>query len=195
MAPASAPLAPPAGRPPAAAPLSSARAGGPGLEEAGLELACLGGALPPAVAHELVAAGAAWHDDAVAEAHLARAFDAVPDHAAVHIALYRFYFYKNRLRDALEVAWRCLAKAARDNRLAADWRVVRAADADFASWGVLPRFYLFTLKGCAYLSLRVGDIEQGEALIAKLLELDPLDRLGGSVLRGVLARRGLDDED
>lgn len=177
---------------PASAPVAAAS---PGLEEAGLELACLGGALPPAVATDLAAAGAAWHDDATAEALLLRAHAAAPEHAATHIALYRFYFYKNRLHDALAVAWRCLEKAARDNHLVADWRAVRAGDADFAGWGVLPRFYLFTLKGCAYLSLRVGEIEQGEALVTKLRELDPLDRLGGSVLQGVLARRGLDDED
>lgn len=168
---------------------------GPGLEDAWLELACLGGGLPSEVAAELAAAGAAYHDDARAEAHLRRAYAAAPEHPAVHIGLYRFYFYKNRLREALDVAWTCLAKAARDNGLAEDWRAVGASDADFSCYAALPRFYLFTLKGCAYLSLRLGELEQGEALVAKLRELDPLDRLGGSVLSGVLARRGLDDED
>jgi hypothetical protein len=160
-----------------------------------LELACLGGVLPPQVQEELDAAAASWHQDAVAEAHLQSAFALAPDHPAVHIGLYRFYFYKTRLREALAVAQRCLLKAAQDNRIAPDWRVVRPGDADFADYAVLPRFYLFTLKACAYLQLRLGELAQGEALLAKLRELDPADRLGGSVLTGVLARRGDDDVD
>ena len=42
-----------------------------------------------------------------------------PGHAAVLIGLYRFYFTKAGWREALEIANRCLEKAARENRLAA----------------------------------------------------------------------------
>lgn len=160
-----------------------------------LELACLGGLLPSAVAWELERAAAAYADDATAERHLLTAYHSAPEHAAVHIGLYRFYFYKNRLREALDVAERCLLKAARDNGLAAEWRAVTAGDADFAGYAVLPRFYLFTLKACAYLHLRLGELAEGEAMVDKLIELDPADRLGGSVLRGVLCRLGHDDDD
>lgn len=59
----------------------------------------------------------------------------------------------------------------------------------------LYRFYLFTLKACAYLHLRLGDLTAGEAMLAKLIELDPADRLGGSVLRRVLGRMGQDDDE
>ena len=54
---------------------------------------------------------------------------------------------------------------------------------------------MFTLKGCAYLSMRLGDMEQGSVLVDKLIELDPTDKLGGSVLRGVLERVGQNDDD
>lgn len=169
--------------------------GPPDLADDWLEIACLGGLLPAAVQRELDAAAAAYHDDGLAEAHLRRAYALAPEHPAVHIGLYRFYFYKNRLRDALDVAQRCLVKAAGDNGLPVDWRAVARHDADFAGYAPLPRFYLFTLKACAYLHLRLGALEQGEALVAKLMELDPADRLGGSVLRGVLARLEQDDDD
>jgi hypothetical protein len=69
-------------------------------------------------------------------------------------------------------------------------------DAAFASYdALLPRFYLFTLKGYAYLQLRLGDIPEGQAAALKLLELDPVDRFGGSVLLGVLQRMGQVDDD
>lgn len=160
-----------------------------------LEAACLGGMLPPAVQWELNAAAAAYRDDELAEQHLQRAFLLAPEHPAVHIGLYRFYFYKNRLREALAVAMRCLEKAARDNALPTEWHAVTPRFADFSSYAALPRFYLFTLKACAYLHMRLGELAAGEAMLAKLIELDPIDRLGGSVLRGVLQRMGEDDDE
>lgn len=163
-----------------------------------LDSACLGGVLPPSVAADLQKAAASYHQDEVAESFLSQAYARAPDHPAVHIALYRFYFYKNRLVEALKVAERCLAKTAVDLGLPCDWREVQPDHSAFAghekSYAPAPRFYLFTLKGCAYLNMRLGYLEHGEALLAKLIALDPTDKLNGSVLRGVLDRMGQDDE-
>ena len=155
----------------------------------------LGGGLPVAAEQHLRDASRNYHRDQLAEWHLHEALALAPDHAAVLIGLYRFYFYKNRLAEALEIARVCLSKAARDNGLVSDWRAVQRNDADFDSLhAMLPRFYLFTLKGYAYLNLRLGDLTEGEAAVAKLLELDPSDKLGGKVLLGVLERMGLDED-
>lgn len=161
-----------------------------------LSASLLGGGLPAEAERHLQAAGRAYHRDALAEWHLREAQALAPDHAAVLIGLYRFYFYKNRLREALQIARQCLRKAALNNGLAEDWRQVRARDADFNRYeAVLPRFYLFTLKGYAYLQLRLGNISEGHAAVMKLLELDPGDKLGGRVLLGVLERMGQIDDD
>jgi len=71
---------------------------------------------------------------------------------------------------------------------------------DEARFNAAARFYLFTLKGYAYLHLRLGHIEAGRLALSTLRQLDPMDRLGGAVLLTVLARAeraaaGLDDED
>jgi len=154
------------------------------------------GGLPPEAEAHLRQAGAAYQDGAVAEQHLRLAEAAAPGHAAVLIGLYRFYFYKGRLKDALDVALVCLGKAADDNRLAPDWRKVKAGDADFGNFGaVLPRFYLFTLKAYAYLRMRLGDYAEGREVVNKLLELDPTDKVGAKVLLGVLDRMGQSDDD
>lgn len=165
-------------------------------EAALLADAVLGGCLPPAAERGLRLAGLAYHDDQAAERHLQEAADAAPDHAAVLIGRYRFYFYKGRLREALDVARVCLAKAARDAGLTADWQQVRHEDADFGSYdAVLARFFLFTLKGYGYLHMRLGELAEGRAALDKLLELDPGDKLGVRVLLDVLERMGQDDDD
>ncbi|MGO9547166.1 MAG: hypothetical protein ACLPPF_20525 [Rhodomicrobium sp.] len=165
-------------------------------EDAVLSAAVLGAGLPDMAAWHLRLAARAYRDDRVAEAHLWRAQAFAPTHAAVLIGLYRFYFYKHRLAEAFGVAEICLAKAARDNGLALDWRQVRPADAAFSDYAaVLPRFYLFTLKAYAYLSMRLGDLTAGRAMVTKLLELDPSDKIGAKVLLGILNRIGLDDDE
>jgi tetratricopeptide (TPR) repeat protein len=176
--------------------LAASRIAQPLMDDGPLAAALLGGGLPREVEQHLEAAGRSYHTDEQAEWHLREAQALAPDHAAVLIGLYRFYFYKNRLREALDVAHICLRKAAEDNGLHLDWREVRARDARFDSYeAVLPRFYLFTLKGYAYLQLRLGNIPEGQAAVMKLLELDPGDKLGGRVLLGVLERMGQTDDD
>ena len=60
---------------------------------------------------------------------------------------------------------------------------------------MLPRFYLFTLKGYAYLQMRLGELEESRDAVMKLLELDPSDKIGAKVLLGVLERIGKDEYD
>lgn len=165
------------------------------MEEALLANALLGGGLPPEAEDHLWEAGLAYHLDDVAERHLREAQSLAPGHAAVLIGLYRFYFYKGRLAEALEIAKQCLDKAARENGFPADWRDVTANHAVFGRYeDMLPRFFLFTLKGYAYLHMRLGNLDEGRAAIMKLLELDPSDKIGANVLLGVLDRMGLDDD-
>ncbi|WP_316206596.1 MULTISPECIES: hypothetical protein [unclassified Bradyrhizobium] len=165
------------------------------IEDALLADALLGGGLPEEAEYHLWQAGLSYHLDDVAEDHLKQARSLAPDHAAVLIGFYRFYFYKGRLAEALQIAKQCLAKAAVENRLPPHWRDVRATHADFGDYGnILPRFFLFALKGYAYLQMRLGNLVEGRLAVQKLLELDPSDKVGARVLLDVVDRVGLDDD-
>ena len=87
------------------------------FDTAAIADALLGRDLPAAAEAELRLAGVAYQRDAEAEQHLFRARALAPDHPAVLIGFYRFYFYKSRLEDALVIARLCLLRAARDNAL------------------------------------------------------------------------------
>lgn len=165
----------------------------------GFEEAILGAGLDPAVEALIDTAGRAGIGDEGALALLLQARALAPGHPAPLIAHYRFYFYANRLADARRVALEAIALAAGPLGLPADWRQVVPA----TSWGperiaelrahaVAPRFYLFALKGYAYLSLRLGEAEEGRAVLELLAALDPADSLGHRVLAAVQARGGRD---
>jgi len=155
--------------------------------------ACLGAGLPAAAEQALALAGLHYAEPEVALAHLEQARRMAPGHFAIDIGFYRFYFYRGRLHDALRVAQECLRRAAQALGAGTDWRAVRADAADFASFSALPRFLLFSLKGYAYLQLRLGALDEGRAALSKLAELDVADRLKGSVLSDVL--QGDPDDD
>jgi len=165
-------------------------------DDAALADALLGGGLPSEAERHLRLAALSYHLDDVAEQHLLDACATASGHPAVLIGLYRYYFYKGKLHDALDVAVACLECAARENDLPPNWRQTRATDAHFDRYEeILPRFFLFTLKGYAYLNLRLGNIAEGRLAVEKLLELDATDKVGATVLLEVIERVGRDDDD
>jgi tetratricopeptide (TPR) repeat protein len=180
---------------------------GSGLGEGGMQVTVgfdgqasvdmlLGANLPEAAEKHLAAAAQLYAEDALALEQLRAAEAIAPAHPAVLIGLYRFYFYKNRLRECLDIALTCLSEAAQLNNLSNDWREVRSTDAEFGSYdAMMPRFFLFVLKGYAYLQMRLGNLDEGLAATMKLLELDPSDKIGATVLLEVHQRLGQTDEE
>ncbi len=157
------------------------------------EDAVLGHGLPPQVESLILEAGRLYDEPALAQQKLEEACALASGHPATLIALYRFHFYGNRLAAARDVAVEAMSCAARELGLPKDWRYILPDHDPFDSMEALPRFYLFSLKGYAYLSLRLGDEDEGTAALALLRRLDPLDRVGGRVLENVLDRRGVDE--
>ncbi len=167
-----------------------------GLEIDAIAASILGAGLPADAERHLREAGEAYHQDDIAETHLLAARRVAPDHPAVLIGLYRFYFYKGRMPEALEIARLCLAKAARELGAPGEWRDVKKEAADFGCYAaILPRFFMFSLRGYAYLQMRIGALDEGRAAVAKLLSLDPSDKINAGLLMTVAARFGVEDDD
>lgn len=151
--------------------------------------AVLGRGLPAAVEALIAAAGAAGLAAAQAEAWLEQAVALAPEHPAPLIALYRHHFYGHRLREARDVAQRAMdvSQATLGVRLG-------SVGDEQARFDAALRFYLFSLKGYAYLSLRLGEADAGRQALDELRRLDPHDRVGGGVLAAVLASQGRDED-
>jgi hypothetical protein len=159
------------------------------------DTAVLGGALPADVEAALREAAAQRSDPVQATAALMRARSLAPDHPAVLIAFYRHHFYGHRLRIARDVARHALVVAARALDLPAVWRDVPTQPLAGARGDAATRFYLFVLKGYAYLSLRLDDLLEARDALALLRALDPEDCVGGALLEAVRQRAGQDDAD
>jgi hypothetical protein len=159
------------------------------------DTAVLGGALPTDVEDALREAAANRSDPARATAALMRARALAPDHPAVLIAFYRHHFYGHRWRVARDVARHALVVAAQALDLPAVWRTVPLQALPGARTDAATRFYLFVLKGYAYLSLRLDDPVEARDALVLLRALDPQDCVGGALLEAVRQRAGQEDAD
>ncbi|CAD5371935.1 Uncharacterized 19.8 kDa protein in nifW 5'region [Rubrivivax sp. A210] len=161
--------------------------------QADFDDALLGLALPPGCAEALLEASQLRGDAEREMAALMRAQALAPEHPAVLIAFYRSHFYGHRLRPARDLARRALLAGAAALGLPAVWREVPALALPGARFDATTRFYLFALKGYAYLSLRLGEADEARDALALLRALDPEDRVGAAVLEAV-RQRGLAGE-
>jgi hypothetical protein len=173
-----------------------------GVDSVDFDLAVLGRGLPPQVEAWLAEAGRLGPHDPKAAVLIQQARQAAPNHPATLIALYRCHFYGHRLNEALDVAQDALAlaRSALQPPVQDDPGALPLITDDQARFDAAARFYLFTLKGYAYLHLRLGQIESGKLALTTLRQLDPQDRVGGAVLLTVLSRAEreaaqLDDDD
>lgn len=158
------------------------------------EAAVLGGSLPLLAEQALREASQCRSEPAAELAALMRAQTEAPDHPAVLIALYRYHFYAQRLQPARAVVRRALALTALALGLPEVWRDVPARALAGARDDPVARFYLFSLKGLAYLSLRLGDAADARDALTLLRALDPDDHVGGALLEGI-RQRALAGED
>lgn len=143
--------------------------------------------LPEEVSQMLDAAADSYGEEG-AELLLLRAFLRQPSSLTVLVALYRYYFYQHRLTDALAVADRAMQESGWRLALPCGWPelTAKAFDRQAATHVTMSRFYLFALKGAGYLNMRLGEMALGEAMLRKVRDLDPEDRLGASVLLDVI---------
>jgi tetratricopeptide (TPR) repeat protein len=145
----------------------------------------IGGGLSPTVNALLTQAGLLRHLPHQALPLLEQARAAAPQHPAPLIALYRYYFYGHQLTQARSVGEDALAiaRTALGPNFGDDPPSDEATQNDAAV-----RFYLFAIKGLAYLNMRLDEIEEAQRLLKELRRLDPLDRVGGALLFHILTR-------
>lgn len=138
----------------------------------------------PGEAERLLDLAASQYGEPGAEVALLHARRLAPENLSVLVGLYRHYIFRQRLEDALSVAERAMQIAARHLGLPENWRLLdesALAAAAFVSFGLL-RFYLLALKASSIVLLRLGELAESRARLAKLAALDARDQLGAAKL-------------
>lgn len=132
----------------------------------------------------LLSQAASRFGEAASEQALLRAYFMEPEHLTVLVALYRYFYFTHRYRDALLVADRAIAVTASRLGLSPSWKDLSSKQLGKAAEQsmTLTRFLLLALKGAGYLELRLDDPEGALARFEKVLETDAENRLGTAEL-------------
>ena len=129
-----------------------------------------------------------YEDHAVAEGLFKQALELAPAEMEIYVAFYKFYFYQKYLKEAEQVALQTLHKAAELTALPADWRYLNREFAHWSSPDSPVRYYLYTMKALGFIALRQERLALAHEILDKLAELDPEDRVGGSVVKALANR-------
>lgn len=144
--------------------------------------------LDPDAERAIRAAGLAWEQPDEADRHLAVARQIAPEHMAVRVAHYRTYFYRHDHARAAEYARLITGDLGEALGLPRDWRSVTAADADFAAPSDDLRFWLFAMQARGYVLMRLGEIDEGRAMMETVAALDTGDVTRTRAVLAVIAR-------
>ena len=139
--------------------------------------------IPEQINAYLQQAVAAYNDSELAEGLLWQAQKLKPEQLEVYVALYKFYFYKNRLQEAEQVVLLALQQSALLGGFSGDWSELTNASTNWFTLDNPQRLYLYALKALSFIKLRQSDLDAAQAVLDKLHELDPTDQVGGSVLQ------------
>ncbi len=120
----------------------------------------------PDVEGLLMDAARRYGEDA-AELSLLQAYFLEPNHLTVLVALYRYFYYRHRYREALITAERAIAITAARLDLPARWQDLSEADLGRSALVsmTLTRFLLLALKGSGYLLMRLGESADGTGAV------------------------------
>lgn len=144
--------------------------------------ALFGGDAPPTVQALLNDARSAPPDQVASLLWTAQA--CAPQCLSVYYLLYKCHAGRRQFEWAERAARTGLAEAARQAGLPQDWRTVQPGP-DFHGTGPA-RFWLFTLKALAFISLRSGRPDDARELLASIRLLDPQGHVGGEVIAALL---------
>lgn len=149
--------------------------------------------IPPAVNNLLQAAVAQAADTTRAIELLQQARSEGPEVLAVHVALYKFYFYRGMTEQAEAVVQEALDTASRLGCFTADWQQLQLQQLGQAKPGSPARYYLYSLKALAFIRLRLQRHAEAMDILGQLRVLDPDNVVGWQVIQELAL--GMTEED
>lgn len=138
---------------------------------------------------------ASYEDKPLAEQLFKQALQLAPDEMEIYVAFYKFYFYQKYLPEAEQIAQQTLHKISEMTGLPEDWRRLKSEFVHWANPDSPIRYFLYTMKALGFIALRQEKLILAHEILDKLTELDPDDRVGGSVVKSLASQLSEGDDN
>ncbi len=137
---------------------------------------------------ELLQQAAAGYAEGTAELLLLKAYFLAPRSLNVLVGLNRFYYHQHRLEEALNASEKFLDIVREQLNFPLAWQDLTPQQLAHipATQLTQVRLYLFALKSCGFLNMRLQHLERSQAIFEKLVALDEKDRIGAAGLLSLL---------
>ena len=143
--------------------------------------------VPEDIKKLLIMASQNWENPLEAEKYINLALAKTGDNTDVLVAAYRYFYYKNNYRMALETAVKVRDIIKESEKLPDDWQQLKLI---LASRKEEPRIRLFLTAYAALglVSAKLGEIEQAKDISTQVKEIDDKNEFGSALLLDILTR-------
>lgn len=137
--------------------------------------------VPDDVRTLLVLTAQNWDNPVAAEQYINQALARAEEYPDIWVAAYRYFYYKNNLAIALEMAENVLGKVKQLEHLPDTWEqlrpilIQRRQDPNI-------RLYLNTYAATGFILAKMGNLTGATEVTERMQQVDPADEFGGSIV-------------
>ena len=142
----------------------------------------------------LMSAAANWDNTSESEKYINEALAKAPENIEVLIAAYRFFFYKNKFRQALKMSEQVIEQIKKAENLPDDWELLKPILMERAE-EVQIRLYLNAYASTSFMLARLGETEKAKIISSQVKEIDTKNQFSSGTIFDIITRPPEEDED
>jgi tetratricopeptide (TPR) repeat protein len=143
--------------------------------------------VPESVKNLLMQAVDHWENTAIADEYINQALAKAEAYPDILVAAYRYFYYKQNNRMALQMAEKILATIKIAENLPDDWEklkpilTIRRQEPEI-------RRYLNAYAATGFILAKMGEVQQAKAVTEKIQDIDSESEFGASIVLNILTR-------
>jgi len=135
----------------------------------------------------LILAAQSWENTEESTKYMQQALAKTADNTDILVAAYRYFYYKNNYGLALTTAEKITAKIKKAESLPDDWRELKPILVNRREESQI-RLYLTAYAASGLVLAKLGKIEQGKEISARIKGIDDKNDFGAGILLDILTR-------
>ncbi len=148
---------------------------------------------PQEVKNLLVLASEQWEDTESAQKYIEQALNLAQKNVNVLIGAYRFFFYKNQPKTALQIAEKVIAMVREDEALPEDWLQLKPILLTRSEEPAI-RLFINAYAGKGYLLAKLGRLEEATLITSHIKEIDTRREFCATTVFEVLTQTPEEDD-
>lgn len=149
--------------------------------------------VPDDIKHLLILAAQNWENTSASENYINQALAKTGDCTDVLVAAYRYFYYKNNYKMALQTAVKVINKVKESEELPDKWELLKTILFERKEDPAI-RLYLTAYSASGLVLAKLGEVEQAKEVSTNIKEIDDKNEFGSTILLDILTRTNEEEE-